>query len=392
MPGRRGRRRASARPAAPSRRAARSASTRCEEEPPPLEPAARGTPSAASSGGGRRRSSVAERVERWRTRLPIATQPLLAVEGLRAVLRRALRPRWSPPTTSPSRSRRGECVALVGESGSRQDDDRALRRRPARAGRRARSCSTASRSPARAKRRSRRGAAPDPDRLPEPVRLAQPAPPRRGRDRASGASPARPVGERRRRPRSLELLERVRLPARLARRFPGELSGGERQRVAIARALAAQARPARLRRDHVRARRLGAGRGARAARRAARRARASSLLFISHDLGVVATIADRVLVLDQGPGLRGGPRRRRPRGSEHPYTRGSIEAAPRLPSEDVRHVRIASVEAIVLRAPARRNSTSTARARPSSSGSSTRTAAAASARRMPRLRSCASSS
>jgi peptide/nickel transport system ATP-binding protein len=36
-----------------------------------------------------------------------------------------------------------------------------------------------------------------------------------------------------------ELLERVRLPARIARRFPGELSGGERQRVAIARALAA---------------------------------------------------------------------------------------------------------------------------------------------------------
>ena len=38
----------------------------------------------------------------------------------------------------------------------------------------------------------------------------------------------------------MRLLEAVRLPAQIARRYPGELSGGERQRVAIARALAAR--------------------------------------------------------------------------------------------------------------------------------------------------------
>jgi peptide/nickel transport system ATP-binding protein len=38
----------------------------------------------------------------------------------------------------------------------------------------------------------------------------------------------------------ITLLEQVRLPSRIASRYPGELSGGERQRVAIARALAAK--------------------------------------------------------------------------------------------------------------------------------------------------------
>src|SRR6266508_2029060 len=49
----------------------------------------------------------------------------------------------------------------------------------------------------------------------------------------------RGVGARAARPEVARMLERVRLPAGLARRYPGELSGGERQRVAIARALAA---------------------------------------------------------------------------------------------------------------------------------------------------------
>jgi oligopeptide/dipeptide ABC transporter ATP-binding protein len=126
------------------------------------------------------------------------------------------------------------------------------------------------------------------------------------------------------------LLEQVRLPSRTASRFPGELSGGERQRVAIARALAAE--PSVLICDEVTSaldvsvqaavldlldglrRRLGLG-----------------ILFITHDLGVVAAIADDVIVLELGE-----VRERGPAGSvlvdpQDAYTKALVAAAPRLP-------------------------------------------------------------
>ena len=117
-------------------------------------------------------------------------------------------------------SRAGECLALVGESGL------AARRR-------SRAASPGLHAPAagrilldgeplaaHARRRSREAAPADPDRLPEPLRLAQPAAPRRRRDRAAGARPARPDARRGASARSAALLERVRLPARMATRFP----------------------------------------------------------------------------------------------------------------------------------------------------------------------------
>jgi peptide/nickel transport system ATP-binding protein len=56
-----------------------------------------------------------------------------------------------------------------------------------------------------------------------------------------------------------------------------------------------------------------------------------SLLFISHDLGVVASVADRVLVLEHGVVCEEGPVGTLLERPSHPYTRQLVEAAPRLP-------------------------------------------------------------
>ncbi|MCS7008285.1 MAG: peptide ABC transporter ATP-binding protein, partial [Gaiellaceae bacterium] len=63
-----------------------------------------------------------------------------------------------------------------------------------------------------------------------------------------------------------------------------------------------------------------------------------SLLFITHDLGVVATIADRVLVLEHGRLRETGPTERVLRSPEDAYTRRLLSAAPRLPDPSERSV------------------------------------------------------
>ncbi|MGH3315511.1 MAG: ABC transporter ATP-binding protein, partial [Nocardioidaceae bacterium] len=130
------------------------------------------------------------------------------------------------------------------------------------------------------------------------------------------------------RDRALALLEQVHVPAppRAARSFPHQLSGGQRQRVVLAMALAN--RPALLLCDEpttaldvtVQAQVL-------ALVDDAVRHNDTALLFISHDLAVVATVCERVLVMYGGRVVEAGPTRdvlTRPR---HPYTRGLLDAA-----------------------------------------------------------------
>ena len=127
----------------------------------------------------------------------------------------------------------------------------------------------------------------------------------------------------------MDALDQVRLSGRLAHRFPGELSGGERQRVAIARALVAT--PDLLICDEITSSLDVSVQGAVLGLLGDLRTTLGlAMLFITHDLGVVASVADRVLVLNRGEICEEGPVRAV---LDHPtdsYTRALIAAAPRL--------------------------------------------------------------
>ena len=126
-----------------------------------------------------------------------------------------------------------------------------------------------------------------------------------------------------------ELLARVQLPKRVAERFPVELSGGERQRVAIARALAAD--PDLLICDEVTsALDVSVQAAVLELLQELQAELGLSMLFITHNLGVVACVADSVLVMDKGSICESGPVARVLERPEHEYTRRLLAAAPTL--------------------------------------------------------------
>ncbi|MFN8021691.1 MAG: ABC transporter ATP-binding protein [Acidimicrobiales bacterium] len=122
------------------------------------------------------------------------------------------------------------------------------------------------------------------------------------------------------------LMERVRLPARLADRYPRELSGGERQRVAIARALAAE--PDLMICDEVTS---SLDVSVQAAVLDVLSELEVAMLFITHDLGVVASIADHVLVLQRGEIREAGDVEHVLLSPSSDYARSLLAAIPEMP-------------------------------------------------------------
>ena len=134
-----------------------------------------------------------------------------------------------------------------------------------------------------------------------------------------------------RRERTIELLSQVRLPQpeKLLERYPHELSGGQQQRVAIAMALAGepdvllldepttgldvttQAHILELLRD------LAAETG-------------TAMVYVSHDLGAIARVSDRVTVMYAGELVLEGRARQVLKQPAHPYARGLLLSIPRV--------------------------------------------------------------
>ena len=129
------------------------------------------------------------------------------------------------------------------------------------------------------------------------------------------------------RERMLQLLDTVKLPREFARRRPRQLSGGQKQRVGIARAFAGN--PATVIADEpVSALDVSVAAAITALLLDIQRRNETTLLFISHDLGVVRYLADRVIVMYLGRIMEQGTTEEVFAPPYHPYTEALLAAVP----------------------------------------------------------------
>ena len=161
----------------------------------------------------------------------------------------------------------------------------------------------------------------------------------------------RGAGRRSAQERAVEMLERVRIPepVRRARSYPHQLSGGMRQRVMIAIALACepdlliadepttaldvtiQAQILRLMLD-------------------LRSEFGTAIMLITHDLGVIAETADRVVVMYAGRKVEEAPVEQLFRAPRHPYTAGLLGSVPKLDRSGGEHEgRLVEIKGVVPR-------------------------------------------
>jgi oligopeptide transport system ATP-binding protein len=140
--------------------------------------------------------------------------------------------------------------------------------------------------------------------------------------------------------RAVELLDEVRLPdpERALASYPHQFSGGMRQRIAIAIALACN--PSLLIADEpTTALDVTVQAGILSLLARLRRDHGLAVILITHDLGVMSTIADRLTVFYAGRVVESGTMHDVIRNSRHPYTRGLLEALPHPEATERRPLR-----------------------------------------------------
>ena len=112
-------------------------------------------------------------------------------------------------------------------------------------------------------------------------------------------------------------------------RYPHEFSGGQRQRIAIARAIVAKPRLL-LVDEAVSA--LDLSTRIRIVELLQRLAADMTLVFVSHDLGVVAALCDEMVILEKGRIVEAGATRKILADPQHQYTRKLLGSVPRMPA------------------------------------------------------------
>ncbi|WP_121061811.1 ABC transporter ATP-binding protein [Chachezhania antarctica] len=152
-----------------------------------------------------------------------------------------------------------------------------------------------------------------------------------GRQLTEGLRVHKNMNRREAEARALELLREVRIPEpeRRLKQFPHELSGGMRQRVVIAMAMAC--RPRLLIADEpttaldvtIQAEIL-------ALMDRLKRETGTAVMFITHDMAVVAQMADRVVVMYRGNKVEEGPVEEIFANPKHDYTKALLAAVPKL--------------------------------------------------------------
>ena len=145
--------------------------------------------------------------------------------------------------------------------------------------------------------------------------------------------------------RARAFLDRVHLDADLLGRLPGALSGGQRQRVAVARALVTE--PKLIILDEPVSALDSANRVLVLEILKGLRESGIALVFISHDLGSVAGLTDRIAVLYQGELVEVGPTRSIINAPQHVYTRLLIDSAPTLRSAAAKRSERESLRALL---------------------------------------------